>query len=122
MLENFTPEEIEQIKIELLLLEKDKKPTIKGDVLKSFRIEVNELLPESEREIGCYGHKKNIIHALTALCDYSFNNYDISEQHGNVKVTMSKHIPISIQERYKQMMYELLDVAKKYKNEVENNA
>jgi hypothetical protein len=115
MLEKFTPEEIEQIKIELSFLEKNKKPTIKGDVLKSFRIEVNELLPESEQKTGYHGHRRNIIHALTALCDYSFNNYDISEQHGNIKVTMSKHIPLSIQERYKQMMYDLLDVAKKYK-------
>lgn len=121
MLEKFTPEEIEQIKRELLSSGLQYS-SVKGTVLKPFRKEVQELLPHSEKGRFYSYHQKNIVRALSVLCDYAFNNYDVEQINGIEHITMSKHIPFAIQAEYAKMMYELLDVAKKYKNEVENNA
>ena len=115
MLEKFTPEEIEQIKRELALVGTEYSST-KGTVLKPFREEVKKLLPLSEAGRYYGYHQKNVVHALSILCDYVFENYDVDEK-GNIE-KISKYVPFNIQKEYMQMMYELLDVAKKYKTNI----
>ena len=112
MLEKFTPEEIEQIKRELALVGTEYSST-KGTILRPFRGEVNVLLPNSEKSKFYGYHHKNIVGSLCSLCDYVFENYDIDEK-GRIE-RISKCVPHHIQKEYLQMMYELLDVAKKYK-------
>ena len=115
MLEKFTPEEIEQIKRELLQGGLQYS-SVKGTVLRPFRKEVQELLPHSAKGSYYNHHQKNIVRALSVLCDYAFNNYDVEQINGRERITMRKHIPFTIQADYAKMMYELLDVAKKYNN------
>lgn len=117
MLEKFTPEEIAQIKRELKLLGNENSIT-KSIVLSLFREEIKEIFPEtvSENNYGYYtSDQRKIMGALTILCDFALKNYDISV-HDDIKhIEMNRNIETKLQPIYKKMMYELLDVAKKYK-------
>ena len=124
MLEKFTPEEIAQIKRELKLLGNENSIT-KSIVLSLFREEIKEIFPEtvSENNYGYYtSDQRKIMGALTILCDFALKNYDISVHNDIEHIEINRNIETKLQPIYKKMMYELLDVAKKYKNEVENNA
>ena len=118
MLEKFTPEEIAQIKRELKLLGNENSIT-KSMVLSSFREEIKEIFPEtvSENNYDFYtSDQKKIMGALTTLCDFALKNYDISV-HNNVKhIEINRNIETKLQSIYKTMMFDLLDVAKKYNN------
>ena len=117
MLEKFTPEEIAQIKRELKLLGNENSIT-KSIVLSLFREEIKEIFPETvnENNYGYYtSDQRKIMGALTILCDFALKNYDISV-HNDIKlIEMNRNIETKLQPIYKKMMYELLDVAKKYK-------
>ena len=117
MLEKFTPEEIAQIKRELKLLGNENSIT-KSIVLSLFREEIKEIFPEtvSENNYGYYtSDQRKIMGALTILCDFALKNYDISVHNDIKQIEMNRNIETKLQPIYKKMMYELLDVAKKYK-------
>ena len=117
MLEKFTPEEIAQIKRELKLLGNENSIT-KSIVLSLFRKEIKEIFPEtvSENNYRYYtSDQRKIIGALTILCDFALKNYDISVHNDIKHIEMNRNIETKLQPIYKKMMYELLDVAKKYK-------
>lgn len=117
MLEKFTPEEIAQIKRELKLLGNENSIT-KSIVLSLFREEIKEIFPEtvSENNYGYYtSDQRKIMGALTILCDFALKNYDISVHNDIKHIEMNRNIETKLQPIYKKMMYELLDVAKKYK-------
>ena len=117
MLEKFTPEEIAQIKRELKLLGNENS-IIKSIVLSLFREEIKEIFPEtvSENNYGYYtSDQRKIMGALTILCDFALKNYDISVHNDIEHIEINRNIETKLQPIYKKMMYELLDVAKKYK-------
>ena len=117
MLEKFTPEEIAQIKRELKLLGNENSIT-KSIVLSLFREEIKEIFPEtvSENNYGYYtSDQRKIMGALTILCDFALKNYDISVHNDIKHIEINRNIETKLQPIYKKMMYELLDVAKKYK-------
>ena len=117
MLEKFTPEEIAQIKRELKLLGNENSIT-KSMVLSSFREEIKEIFPEtvSENNYDFYtSDQRKIMGALTILCDFALKNYDISVHNDIKHIEINRNIETKLQPIYKKMMYELLDVAKKYK-------
>lgn len=117
MLEKFTPEEIAQIKRELKLLGNENSIT-KSIVLSLFREEIKEIFPEtvSENNYGYYtSDQRKIMGALTILCDFALKNYDISVHNDIKQIEINRNIETKLQPIYKKMMYELLDVAKKYK-------
>ena len=117
MLEKFTPEEIAQIKRELKLLGNENSIT-KSIVLSLFREEIKEIFPETvgENNYGYYtSDQRKIMGALTILCDFALKNYDISVHNDIKHIEMNRNIETKLQPIYKKMMYELLDVAKKYK-------
>lgn len=117
MLEKFTPEEIAQIKRELKLLGNENSIT-KSIVLSLFREEIKEIFPEtvSENNYGYYtSDQRKIMGALTILCDFALKNYDISVHNDIEHIEINRNIETKLQPIYKKMMYELLDVAKKYK-------
>ena len=117
MLKIFTPEEIAQIKRELKLLGNENSIT-KSIVLSLFREEIKEIFPETVSENN-YGHytsdQRKIMGALTILCDFALKNYDISVHNDIKHIEINRNIETKLQPIYKKMMYELLDVAKKYK-------
>ena len=117
MLEKFTPEEIAQIKRELKLLGNENSIT-KSIVLSLFREEIKEIFPEtvSKNNYGYYtSDQRKIMGALTILCDFALKNYDISVHNDIEHIEINRNIETKLQPIYKKMMYELLDVAKKYK-------
>ena len=77
-------------------------------------ISLNEFEDEEMLEIKAKRSRAEYCWTCTAsLIDYVFENYDIDEK-GRIE-RISKYVPHHIQKEYLQMMYELLDVAKKYK-------
>ena len=122
MLEKFTPEEIAQIKRELRFLGTENSIT-KSIVLFPFRQEIKAIFPEfvHKRQEDYYtGEQRRIMGSLTTLCDYTLHNYIATPDDGDEKIEINRNIETDLQNIYKQMMFDLLDIAKKYKEENED--
>ena len=118
MLEKFTPEEIAQIKRELRFLGTENSIT-KSIVLFPFRQEIKDVFPEfvHERQEDYYtGEQRRIMGSLTTLCDYALHNYTVNTAGDVERVEINRNIETDLQNIYKKMMFDLLEVVKKYNN------
>lgn len=116
LIDQFTEEQIAQIRRELREIQKLSKTSINYDI--SGQIE--EIFDKKTYHDQCLFPYRAVTEAIGVIIDYTMDNF-VYKKHGRSKKMIgwyrAQNIPINKEEEYKEMAHEILDIIKKHKKQ-----
>lgn len=118
MIEQFTPEQLAQIRKELGMMNKNRQ---KDSLLHAQYARLDQVFPRRDYQlVGLYNWPE-LRQALTVLCDHTVNNYVAKQTHRdcNPRLARNNTVPAELTDRYKAVADEIIDVLERHKVELD---
>lgn len=114
LIDQFTEEQLAQIRRELRELQKLSKASLNEELFEK----VNELFDRESYHNECLFPYREVTEAIGTIADYTLDNF-VYKHHGRAKKQIgwyrAQNIPNSKEEEYRQITEEILDVIRKHK-------
>lgn len=118
LIDQFTEEQLIQIRRELREIQKLSKVSLNEELFKK----VNNLFDAKSYRDNCIFPYRKVTEAIGTIADYTLDNFVYKHQ-GKAKKQIgwyrAQYIPSEMEEEYRQMTEEILDVIKKHKKQKE---
>lgn len=116
LIDQFTEEQIAQIRRELREIQKLSKTSINYDI--SGQIE--EIFDKKTYHDQCLFPYRAVTEAIGIIVDYTMDNFVYKKHRRSKKMIgwyRAQNIPMNKEEEYKEMAHEILDIIKKHKKQ-----
>ena len=116
LIDQFTEEQLDQIRRELREIQKLSKASINYDISS----QVEEIFDRKTYHDQCLFPYRAVTEAVGTIADYTTDNF-VYKKHGRAKKQIgwyrAQNIPIQKEEEYKEIVHEILDIIRKHKKQ-----
>ena len=118
LIDQFTEEQLAQIRRELRELQKLSKASLNEELFKK----VNNLFDARSYHDNCIFPYREVTEAIGTIADYTLDNF-VYKHHGRAKKQIgwyrAQNIPSQMEEEYRQITEEILEIIQKHKKQKE---
>lgn len=118
LIDQFTEEQLAQIRRELREVQKLSKASLNYEI----SAKVEELFDTKSYHDECIFPYREVTDAIGTIVDYTLDNF-VYKKHGRAKKQIgwyrSQTIPLKMEEEYKEIANEILDIIRKHKKQRE---